>query len=151
MHGIGHWRNDCGCNSGGNGGWNQQWRWPLRDALDRLSVKLAAGYVDGVTGYLKKQWEAREDYIDVILDRSEENVAALLLGHSLHPLDEEAAAAVLSLLEMQRHAMLMYSSCKWFFDELPGLETVQIIQYAGRAMQLTERYCIQGIEPLFEL
>ena len=149
VHGIERWRNDCGCNSGGNGGWNQQWRQPLRDALDWLSEKLAAGYEDGVTGYLKEPWEARNDYIDVMLDRSEENVAAFLLGHSLRPLDEEASAAVLSLLEMQRHAMLMYTSCGWFFDELSGLETVQIIQYAGRAMQLAERYCIQGIEALF--
>jgi alpha-amylase/alpha-mannosidase (GH57 family) len=117
--------------------------------LDWLSVKLAAGYEDCVTGYLKEPWEARNDYIDVMLDRSEENVAAFLLGHSLRPLDEEASAAVLSLLEMQRHAMLMYTSCGWFFDELSGLETVQIIQYAGRAMQLAERYCIQGIEALF--
>ena len=149
MHGIERWRNDCGCNSGGNGGWNQQWRRPLRDALDWLSVKLTAGFEDGVTGYLKEPWEARNDYIDVMLDRSEENVAAFLLGHSLRPLDEEASAAVLSLLEMQRHAMLMYTSCGWFFDELSGLETVQIIQYAGRAMQLADRYCIQGIEALF--
>jgi alpha-amylase/alpha-mannosidase (GH57 family) len=149
VHGIERWRNDCGCNSGGNGGWNQQWRQPLRDALDWLSVKLAAGYEDGVKGYLKEPWEARNDYIDIILDRGEENVAAFLLEHSLRPLDEEASAAVLGLLEMQRHAMLMYTSCGWFFDELSGLETVQIIQYAGRAMQLAERYCIQGIEAIF--
>ena len=149
VHGIERWRNDCGCNSGGNGGWNQQWRQPLRDAMDWLNGQLAAGYEDGVSGYLKEPWEARNDYIDVMLDRSEENVAAFLLGHSLRPLDEEASAAVLSLLEMQRHAMLMYTSCGWFFDELSGLETVQIIQYAGRAMQLAERYCIQGIEALF--
>ena len=59
------------------------------------------------------------------------------------------SVAVLSLLEMQRHAMLMYTSCGWFFDELSGMETVQIIQYAGRAMQLAESYCIQSIETPF--
>jgi len=149
MHGIERWRNDCGCNSGGNGGWNQQWRQPLRNAMDWLSGELATCYEDGMAVYLKEPWEVRNDYIEVMLDRSEENVAAFLLRHSLRPLDEEATVAVLSLLEMQRHAMLMYTSCGWFFDELSGLETVQIIQYAGRAMQLAERYCIQGVEAAF--
>lgn len=149
MHGIERWRNDCGCNSGGNAGWNQQWRQPLRDAMDWLSGQLASGYEDGVADYVKDPWEARNEYIDVMLDRSEENVASFLLRHSLRPLDEDASVAVLSLLEMQRHAMLMYTSCGWFFDELSGMETVQIILYAGRAMQLAERYCIQGIEAPF--
>ena len=149
MHGIERWRNDCGCNSGGNGNWNQQWRQPLRDTMDWLNGQLAAGFEDGVADFVKDPWKARNDYIDVMLDRSEENVAAFLLGHSLYPLDEDASVAVLSLLEMQRHAMLMYTSCGWFFDDLSGMETVQIIQYAGRAMQLAESYCVQGIKPLF--
>jgi alpha-amylase/alpha-mannosidase (GH57 family) len=149
VHGIERWRNDCGCNSGGNGGWNQQWRKPLRDAMDWLNGQLAAGYEDGMAYHVKEPWEARDDYIKVVLDRSEENVAAFLLRHSLRPLDEDASVAVLSLLEMQRHAMLMYTSCGWFFDELSGMETVQIIQYAGRAMQLAQSYCIQSFEALF--
>ena len=149
MHGIERWRNDCGCNSGGNGAWNQQWRQHLRDAMDWLNGQLAAGYEDGMADYVKDPWEARNDYIEVMLDRSEENVAAFLLRHSLYPLDEDASVAVLSLLEMQRHAMLMFTSCGWFFDDLSGMETVQIIQYAGRAMQLAEGYCIQGIKTLF--
>ena len=149
VHGIERWRNDCGCNSGGNDGWNQQWRKPLREAMDWLNGELASGYEDGMSYYVREPWEARNDYIEVMLDRSEENVAAFLLRHSLHPLDEDASVAVLSLLEMQRHAMLMYTSCGWFFDELSGMETVQIIQYAGRAMQLAESYCIQSFETLF--
>jgi len=149
MHGIERWRNDCGCNSGGNGAWNQQWRQHLRDAMDWLNGQLAAGYEDGMADYVKDPWEARNDYIEVMLDRSEENVAAFLLRHSLYPLDEDASVAVLSLLEMQRHAMLMFTSCGWFFDDLSGMETVQIIQYAGRAIQLAEGYCIQNIKNLF--
>ena len=85
MHGIERWRTDCGCNSGGNNGWNQQWRQPLREAMDWLSGELAEGFEDGVIEYLKDPWEARNDYIDVMLDRSEENVAAFLLRHSLLP------------------------------------------------------------------
>jgi alpha-amylase/alpha-mannosidase (GH57 family) len=149
MHGIERWRNDCGCNSGGNGGWKQHWRQPLRAAMDWLSGQLAAGFEDGMADYIKDPWAARNDYINVMHDRSEENVAAFLIRHTLRPLDEDASVTVLSLLEMQRHAMLMYTSCGWFFDDLSGMETVQILQYAGRAMQLAERYCIQGIEALF--
>ncbi|MBV5338365.1 MAG: DUF3536 domain-containing protein [Deltaproteobacteria bacterium] len=149
IHGIERWRSDCGCNTGANGDWNQQWRRPLREALDWLNGQLAASYEDIASGYLKEPWEVRNEYIDVLLDRSVENVAAFLLKHSRRPLDEEATVAVLSLLEMQRHAMLMYTSCGWFFDELSGLETVQIIQYAGRAIQLAEKYCLQEIEAPF--
>jgi alpha-amylase/alpha-mannosidase (GH57 family) len=148
-HGIERWRSDCGCNSGGNSGWNQQWRQPLRDALDRLSGQLAVSYEEGMAGYVKDPWGARNDYIDAMLDRSVENVAAFLFKHSLRPLDKDASVAVLCMLEMQRHALLMYTSCGWFFDELSGLETVQIIQYASRALQLAERYFSQDIEADF--
>lgn len=149
VHGVERWRSDCGCNSGGNDGWNQQWRRSLRDAMDWLSCQLETCYEAGVSRYLKDPWTARNDYCAVMLDRSEENVAAYLLRHSLHPLDEDAAVDVLCLLEMQRHAMLMYTSCGWFFDELSGLETVQIIQYAARAIQLAERCSNQDIEDDF--
>ncbi len=149
IHGIERWKGDCGCNSGGNSGWNQQWRKPLRDALDSLSDQLAVCFENGLAGLVKYPWDARDEYIHVMLDRSVENVAAFLFKHSQRPLDEDDTVAVLSLLEMQRHALLMYTSCGWFFDELSGLETVQIIQYAGRAIQLTEKYNTEDIEVAF--
>ncbi|MDD2855713.1 MAG: DUF3536 domain-containing protein, partial [Desulfuromonadaceae bacterium] len=149
IHGIERWRNNCGCNSGGNGGWSQEWRNPLRGALDWLSTELAENFEAGTSGYLRDPWTARDEYIEVLLDRSVENVAAFLFRHSLRPLDEDDGVAVLRLLEMQRHAMLMYTSCGWFFDELSGLETVQIIQYAGRAIQLAEKSGSKGIESAF--
>jgi len=149
MHGIERWRSDCGCNTGGNSGWNQQWRRPLRETLDWLSGQLASCYEEIATGYLKEPWQVRNEYIDILLDRSEENVAAFLLKHSRRPLDKEGTVAVLSLLEMQRHAMLMYTSCGWFFDELSGVETVQIIQYASRAIQLANKSGFQSIEAPF--
>jgi alpha-amylase/alpha-mannosidase (GH57 family) len=149
MHGVERWRNNCGCNSGVNAGWNQQWRQPLREAMDWLSGQLATGYEEVMAEYLKEPWDVRNDYITVMLDRSEENVATFLLRHCLRPLDEAETSAVLGLLEMQRHAMLMYTSCGWFFDELSGLETVQIMQYASRALQLAKSYSKQGIEATF--
>lgn len=149
MHGIERWRNDCGCNAGANGSWNQQWRKPLRSSIDWLSGQLFTGFEDGMADYVKDPWEMRNDYISVMLDRSEENVTAFLLRHCLQPPDEITSVSLLSLLEMQRHALLMYTSCGWFFDELSGLETVQIIQYAARAMQLAESYCLQGLQVNF--
>lgn len=149
LHGIERWRNDCGCNSGGNVGWNQQWRRPLREALDDLSDRLAVCYGNVAGRYLKDPWAARNDYIDIILDRSEENLAAFLGRHARLSLDDDGTVAVLSMMELQRHVMLMYTSCGWFFDELSGLETIQILQYAARAIQLAERYCEAGIETPF--
>ena len=55
----------------------------------------------------------------------------------------------LMLLEMQRNALLMYTSCGWFFDEISGIETVQIMQYAARAMELNRRLCGVDLEPAF--
>ena len=49
-------------------------------------------------------------------------------------LSDEDRVRACKLLELQRHAMLMYTSCGWFFDEISGIETVQVIQYAGRAI-----------------
>jgi alpha-amylase/alpha-mannosidase (GH57 family) len=136
VHGVERWRSNCGCNSGGHGDWNQEWRAPLRAALDWMRDTLAPCFEERAKTLLKDPWAARNDYIDVILDRSEESVARYFAKHSSHQLEPEERVAVLKLLEMQRHAMLMYTSCGWFFDELSGIETVQVIQYAGRALQL---------------
>ncbi len=149
VHGIERWRNDCGCNSGGNHGWNQRWRRPLRDALDWLRGELALCFEREASGYLRDPWGARDDYIRVMLDRSEDNVAAFLNRHSRCPLGEGDTVVLLRLLEMQRHSLLMYTSCGWFFDELSGLETVQILQYAGRAVQLAEMQHCQSIKGAF--
>jgi len=135
-HGVGRWKEDCGCNSGGHGGWNQQWRKPLREALDWLRDELAPLYEKKARNYFKDSWAARDDYIDVILNRSPESLDRFFDRHAGRPMTEDERLSALQLLELQRHAMLMYTSCGWFFDEISGLETVQVIQYAARAIQL---------------
>ncbi len=135
-HGVERWRSNCGCNSGMHPGWHQEWRAPLREALDWLRDSLIPLYDESAREVLKDPWSARDEYIDVILDRSPETVEGFLGRHATHPLSEEETVRALKLLEVQRHAMLMYTSCGWFFDELSGIETVQIMQYAGRALQL---------------
>jgi alpha-amylase/alpha-mannosidase (GH57 family) len=149
VHGIERWRSNCGCNSGGHGDWNQQWRAPLRAALDWLRDTLAPLFEDKAKELLTDPWAARNDYIDVVLDRSLETREKFLAKHVLRPLNEAEKTTVWKLMELQRHAMLMYTSCGWFFDELSGLETVQVIQYAGRAAQLAEQLFGDDRESLF--
>ncbi|MCB2231019.1 DUF3536 domain-containing protein [bacterium] len=143
-HGVERWRNDCGCCTGGHPGWRQHWRAPLRGALDWLRDNLAQVYEENMAGLADDPWRARDDYIDVILNRSDKAIDSFLATHAGRTLSDGDARRALELLEMQRHAMLMYTSCGWFFDELSGIETVQIIQYAARAMQLAQ--AVSGID-----
>ena len=136
VHGIERWRSNCGCNSGGHGGWSQEWRAPLRNALDWLRDSLAPIFEKQGAELLRDPWMARDDYIRVILDRSNESLASFFGVHASHTLNNGEQVRVLRLLEMQRHALLMFTSCGWFFDELSGLETVQVIHYAARALGL---------------
>ena len=150
IHGIERWRKNCGCNSGGHAGWTQEWREPLRTALDWLRDQLIPLYEDKAAPLLKNPWSARDYYIRVILDRSPENAEKFFACQATHPLSPDEQVAALKLLEIQRHAMLMYTSCGWFFDELSGLETVQVIQYAGRAVRLAQDFLGNGLEAEFE-
>ncbi len=136
VHGVERWRSNCGCNSGMHAGWHQEWRAPLRDALDWLRDAMIPHYEQAAGALLNDPWAARDDYIEVILDRSVEHVQHFLNRHAHHQLGEAEQSTALKLLELQRHALLMYTSCGWFFDELSGIETVQIMQYAGRVLQL---------------
>ncbi|HKQ38023.1 MAG TPA: DUF3536 domain-containing protein, partial [Verrucomicrobiae bacterium] len=137
-HGVGRWMENCGCNSGGHAGWTQEWRGPLRQALDWLRDHLAPEFEQKAREYLKDPWAARNDYISVILDRSDENFAGFFERNASRELNEQEQVTVIKLMEMQRHAMLMYTSCGWFFDEVSGLESVQVVQYAARAMQIAQ-------------
>jgi alpha-amylase/alpha-mannosidase (GH57 family) len=135
FHGVERWRSDCGCN-GGKAGWNQKWRPPLRRALDQLRDSLAP-LVGGATAELLTDADAaRNDYISVILDRSQASIDAFFSRHSIRTLTAEERVRALDLMEMERNAMLMYTSCGWFFDDISGIETVQIITYAARVLEL---------------
>lgn len=140
-HGVGRWWRDCGCNSGGHRNWNQRWREPLRNALDWLREKLVKCYEERIGAFLRDPWTARNAYVSVILDRSPQNLARFFSEHATRELNQGEQTNALRLLEMQRHSLLMYTSCGWFFDELSGIETVQVIQYAARAIQLAAMFC----------
>ena len=148
-HGVERWRSNCGCQTGKHADWNQAWRTPLREALDELRDTLTPIYEEKAALFLKDPWEARNDYIQVILDRSPATVENFLRRHGSHDLSEVEKIAALKALELQRHAMLMYTSCGWFFDEVSGMETVQILQYAARTLQLAREILDQDLEPSF--
>ena len=121
----------------------------MREALDWLRDALVPRFEEKGIALFHNPWITRNNYIDVILDRSPASVEGFLERHARHPLSDQEKVQALKLLELQRHAMLMYTSCGWFFDELSGIETAQVIQYAGRALQLSERLFGDGLEPEF--
>lgn len=147
VHGIERWRSDCGCHAGGKPGWNQKWREPLREALNWLRDELTLFFEEASQGIFKDCRQARDHYIEVILDRSPENVKHFFERFQAGELDEAAKIRGLKLLEMQRQALLMFTSCGWFFNEISGIETMQIIQYASCALGLAEE---AGGKPLEE-
>jgi len=149
-HGVGRWQLDCGCNSGAPSGWTQQWRGPLREALDWLRDAFATIFEEAGKRLLRDPWAARDDYIDVILDRSDENLERFMAkwGAGDSPAGSPALhrTLILELLEMQRNAMLMYTSCGWFFNDISGIEAVQVLRYAGRAIQIAEKFSGRTLE-----
>ena len=151
IHGVERWRSNCGCN-GGKPGWNQLWRKPLRDALDFLRDAAAPLAEQLAANLLTNLWDARDAYIHVVLDRSAASTNKFFQQFARHPLSPAERTTVLELLELQRHTQLMYTSCGWFFDEISGIETVQIIAYAGRVLQLAAKLFGQpgkDLEPQF--
>lgn len=146
VHGVERWRANCGCNSGGHPGWSQEWRRPLRESLNWLRDQFAKLYGFEGSLIMKDPWAARNDYIDVILNRDEENIERFIRTHCAVDVQQNH---LFRLLEMQRHAMLMFTSCGWFFDEISGIETTQILQYACRAIQLGSQISDANLESEF--
>jgi hypothetical protein len=134
-HGVSRWIRDCGCHTGGEPGWNQSWREPLRNALDILRDEAALCF-EATRGHLfVDSWAARDDAISLILDeqRSREE---FLHRHAPRDLTSEDQQRALLFLELQRNALLMYTSCGWFFSDLAGIEPVLILKYAARTIDL---------------
>jgi alpha-amylase/alpha-mannosidase (GH57 family) len=147
-HGIERWKSNCGCNSGREG-WNQEWRSPLREALDWLRDSVTPLYIKEAENYTKDVWSLRDNYIKVILNREPDNLNKFFAEHDLNNLAPEDCVKILKLLELQRHAMLMYTSCGWFFDEISGIETVQVVLYAARVMQIAKELELGDFENEF--
>jgi alpha-amylase/alpha-mannosidase (GH57 family) len=148
IHGVERWKEDCGCNSG-KPGWNQKWRAPLRNSFDWLRDSIIPVYEIEAGLYTKDVWEMRDEYIKVILNREQQNINNFFSEFGIGNLNNEDRVKLLKLLEMQRFSMLMYTSCGWFFDEISGIETTQVIQYAARAVQLLKEITGNDLENQF--
>ena len=136
MHGVERWRSDCGCNGGGQPGGNQKWRGPLRDALDWLRDCVRPMWQPAAAKIFVDADLARNAYIGVMLDRGAQSIESFFLAHARPKPSMEDRVRALKLMELERHIQLMYTSCGWFFDDISGIETVQVISYAGRVVQL---------------
>jgi alpha-amylase/alpha-mannosidase (GH57 family) len=145
-HGVERWRSNCGCNTGR--GWDQDWRGPLRQSLDGLKARLDHVFATRGRECFPDPWAARDGYIAVVLDRGDPAIGTFFQEYGHPDLDDVLIREALWLLEMQRHALLMFTSCGWFFDEVSCIETVQCLRYAARAMQLA-RHFAQDFEEEF--
>lgn len=134
-HGVGRWRTDCGCHSGAHPDWHQKWREPLREALDMVRDALARHFEKEASRWVRDPWAARNDYVHVLLAGASER-QAFLQRHRKRDIAVEDQVRLLELMEMQREAMAMYTSCGWFFDDVSGLETQIVLAHACRAMEL---------------
>jgi len=139
FHGVERWRSNCGCNTGRHPGWSQEWRAPLRKAIDWLSESLLEIYERSTFQYLKDPWEARDDYVEILQDRRPESVEKFFSKHLSRKVCEEDKRKILLLLEMERQALQMLTSCGWFFDDISDISTIQILSHASRAMQLAKQ------------
>lgn len=148
-HGIERWASDCGCSSGMHHGWSQQWRDPLRTGLNWLRDAINPAFEKAAGRIFTDPWKARDAYVDVMLNRDRQNVEHFIATQTKSALSQTDLTTALRLMELQRQLMLMFTSCGWFFDEVSGLETVQIMQYASRAIQLAELCLGLHLEPDF--
>jgi len=146
VHGVERWRSNCGCNT--RSGWSQEWRTPLRKALDSLRDAIAPLTEREGAKLFNDVWEARDGYIDVILSRNSDGQERFFEEHARGLLSGAERVRALQMMEMQRHAQLMYTSCGWFFDDISGIETVQVIAYAARMLQLAREIFGEEAAPL---
>ncbi|OGP73719.1 MAG: hypothetical protein A2W09_01530, partial [Deltaproteobacteria bacterium RBG_16_50_11] len=148
-HGVGRWKEDCGCSTGGRPGWNQKWRKPLREALDLLRDELGLLFEREGEGIFKDVWEARNGYIHVLFARSPDGIKNFFDHYGRGGLNRERKIRGLRLLEMEKHALQMYTSCGWFFADVSGLESLIVLQHAARGIQIAEELAGQEIESRF--
>jgi alpha-amylase/alpha-mannosidase (GH57 family) len=148
-HGLGRWQCGCACNSGAHEGWSQEWRAPLREAMTWLGERAAGIFETGFRAFAPDPWAVRDDYIRIVRDSSLKNVDLFLREHAGRQLGPDEKAKALDLLELGRHAMLIFTSDAWFFDDISNIETVQNLQYAARAMELARDAGGPDLEPEF--
>lgn len=138
VHGVERWRSNCGCTDGGHPEFHQRWREPLRNALNWLRDHADAVYEKEALAFTSQPWQLRNNYIEIILNRNDAVIHHFFETNCSVKMSQADTVKMVRLLEMERHALLMFTSCGWFFDEVSRIETKQILQYADRVIQIAE-------------
>ncbi len=146
-HGVERWRSDCGCHTGGQEGWTQSWRKPLRESLDELRDGFSDAFEESLKPLLGDPWVARNEYIQLL--KPEGDFEKFFTTHGKNILQENEKSKILKWMEIQRNAMLMYTSCGWFFNDISGIETEQILRYASYALELFSQLEESDLESQF--
>ena len=139
-HGIERWRGECGCHTGREPGWSQAWRRPLREAIEMVRDALAPRSDEALAALVRDPADACDAAVELLLGRwSDESVTAFFSRHAPGGIDAGGRRRVLALLELERQAMLMQTSCGWFFDDITEPGSVQVMRHAKRAMDLARQ------------
>jgi hypothetical protein len=137
-HGVERWRSNCSCRM--RGGTNQEWRTPLREAIAELAEGIHAIYEREGKRYFEDPWAVRDAYGEVVAtpDRIGNWVSSRIRPNATMQNDgaESPVSSPQSLLEMERGALRIFTSCAWFFDDIGGLEPLEVLRYAARAIEL---------------
>jgi len=149
-HGIERWRSDCGCHTSVESEWNQKWRSGLRDSLEWLNNEFSSIFEKGMAKYSDDCWGLRIKYYEVFSDRSSQNLERFFKQNFDNSLSGKDKTIVIRLLEMEKLSMYMFTSCAWFFSEISGIETIQVLQYANRGIQLAEELSDIKLEERFK-
>ncbi len=138
-HGVERWRADCGCRLAAERPTNQRWRQPLREGLEWLAGRLHALFEREGWEVLGDPWAVRDAYGAVVSagrDAIGQFIAQQLKDRGLW--SDARAMRAGELLEMERDALRMFTSCGWFFDDVTGIETAQVLKYAAHAIELAQ-------------
>ncbi len=150
QHGVGRWFRDCGCKPPCPPSWNQAWRGPLRETLDTVRDRVRRVSHRELAKLIRDADDAVNDYVGIVLKPSLEERRNFVKRHAGKELDATETECLWAMLEARHNAMLMYTSCGWFFDELSGLEPVQNLRYALRAAELVQPWHDEDLAALIE-
>jgi hypothetical protein len=118
-HGVERWRSDCSCKTAPHLPTQQEWRAPLRVSFDWLAGELRELFMEEGTAFWRDPLAARDEQGPV----GDAEDAGEIRGREL--------------LELERNALAMFTSCGWFFDDVGGVETVVVLRHAARAIELS--------------
>lgn len=133
-HGVERWKSNCGCRMDMSRPPRQEWREPLRVALQATAESVHSVFEREGQEIFTDPWGARDAYGAVVIAADEPRDAFLREWVRPQVAGAQRVRAA-ELLEMERDALRMFTSCAWFFDDV-GIEARQVLRYARRALDI---------------